>query len=100
MSVELSVSGRGVQAALRSLDANVEAMAEHSRRTGTAAESAVQDTDKGARSGSGTAEGMSAIQNAAAANQLATAVQEVARTSEGLSQVAEGLRNIVTRFKL
>ena len=41
VSVELRDAGRGVQDALQKLDANVEAMAEQSRRTGSDADAAV-----------------------------------------------------------
>ena len=75
VSVELSASGRGVQDALRALDANVEAMADQTRRTGAEADAAVVDTDKGAQEGRGTAEGMHAIQ--AATTRIVSAVQEI-----------------------
>ena len=75
VSVGLRDAGRGVQDALRKLDANVDAMAEQSRRTGTEADSAVVDTDKGAKEGRGTAEGMQAIQQAT--TRIVTAVQAI-----------------------
>jgi len=68
-------SGRGVQEALRGLEHNVEVMAEESRRTGTEARSAVEDTDKGAREGQGTAQGMQVIQQAT--SRIVAAVQSI-----------------------
>ncbi len=60
----LRQAGREVLDALRQLDANVESMAEHTRQTGRKTDEAVQDTDRGAETGRGTAQGMQAIQQA------------------------------------
>jgi methyl-accepting chemotaxis protein len=61
---DLRQAGREVLEALRQLDANVAAMAEHTRQTGTKTDAAVQDTDRGAETGRGTSQGMQAIQEA------------------------------------
>lgn len=72
---DLRQAGWEVQEALRRLDANVEAMADHTRRTGLKAGEAVGDTDRGAETGRGTAEGMSAIQEAT--SRIVEAVQVI-----------------------
>jgi len=75
VSAGLRDAGRGVQDALRILDENAETMAAQSSHTGTEAGAAVEDTDKGAREGRGTAEGMRAIQEAT--TRIVTAVQAI-----------------------
>ncbi|BDU69611.1 methyl-accepting chemotaxis protein [Geothrix oryzae] len=83
---DLRQAGREVQEALRRLDANVEAMAEHTRRTGAKAEEAVDDTDRGAKTGRGTAEGMEAIQQATSRIvEAVQAIQGIARQTNLLS---------------
>jgi methyl-accepting chemotaxis protein len=61
---DLRQAGQDVIEALKQLDANVDAMANHTRQTGLKADEAVQDTDRGAETGRGTAHGMEAIQEA------------------------------------
>jgi methyl-accepting chemotaxis protein len=83
---DLRQAGREVQEALSRLDANVEAMAEHTRRTGLRAEEAVGDTDRGALTGRGTAEGMVAIQEATSRIvETVQAIQGIARQTNLLS---------------
>ncbi|BDU78616.1 methyl-accepting chemotaxis protein [Mesoterricola sediminis] len=85
-SLDLKASGRGVQEALRRLDANVERMAGESRHTGAEADAAVADTDKGAQEGRGTSEGMRAIQDATTRIVSAVqAIQGIARQTNLLS---------------
>jgi methyl-accepting chemotaxis protein len=74
-SADLNQSGKRVQDALQTLDANVESMATESHRTGTEADSAVGDTDMGAQEGRATAQGMQAIQEAT--TRIVTAVQAI-----------------------
>jgi methyl-accepting chemotaxis protein len=83
---DLRQAGREVLEALQRLDANVEAMAEHTRRTGLRAEEAVGDTDRGAATGRGTAEGMAAIQQATSRIvETVQAIQGIARQTNLLS---------------
>ena len=82
----LRQAGQEVLGALRQLDANVEAMANHTHQTGTKAEEAVQDTDRGAETGRGTAQGMGAIQQATARIvQAVKVIQGIARQTNLLS---------------
>ncbi len=86
VSAGLRDAGRGVQEALRQLDANAETMAAHSSHTGTEAGVAVEDTDKGAQEGRGTAEGMQAIREATTRIVTAVrAIQGIARQTNLLS---------------
>ena len=74
------------QEVLGQLDANVESMADHTHQTGTKAEEAVQDTDRGAETGRGTAQGMEAIQQATARIvQAVKVIQGIARQTNLLS---------------
>ena len=83
---ELRQAGREVLDALRQLDANVESMADHTRQTGTKADEAVQDTDRGAETGRGTAQGMKAIQEATSRIvQAVKVIQGIARQTNLLS---------------
>jgi methyl-accepting chemotaxis protein len=83
---ELRQAGREVLDALRHLDSNVESMADHTRQTGTRADEAVQDTDKGAETGRGTAHGMLAIQQATSRIvQAVKVIQGLARQTNLLS---------------
>ncbi|GLH72550.1 hypothetical protein GETHLI_10520 [Geothrix limicola] len=83
---ELRQAGREVLAALRNLDANVESMASHSKQTGAKADEAVQDTDRGAETGRGTAHGMEAIQEATSRIvQAVKVIQGLARQTNLLS---------------
>jgi methyl-accepting chemotaxis protein len=82
----LRQAGREVLTALRQLDANVEAMADHTRQTGLKADEAVQDTDRGAETGRGTAHGMQAIQGATSRiSQAVKVIQSLARQTNLLS---------------
>jgi methyl-accepting chemotaxis protein len=83
---ELRQAGREVLMALRSLDANVESMADHTRQTGAKTDEAVQDTDRGAETGRGTAHGMQAIQQATSRIvQAVKVIQGLARQTNLLS---------------
>jgi methyl-accepting chemotaxis protein len=83
---ELRQAGREVLGALRQLDANVESMADHTRLTGAKADEAVQDTDRGADTGRGTAHGMQAIQEATSRIvQAVKVIQGLARQTNLLS---------------
>jgi methyl-accepting chemotaxis protein len=83
---ELREAGRDVLLALRQLDANVESMASHTVQTGTKTDEAVQDTDRGAETGRGTAQGMLAIQQATARIvQAVKVIQGLARQTNLLS---------------
>ena len=83
---DLRLSGRSVQDALHRLDANVDAMAEHTRRTGQRVGEAVQGTDRGAESGRSTAQGMDAIQDATRRIvQTVKVIQDIARQTNLLS---------------
>jgi methyl-accepting chemotaxis protein len=83
---ELRQAGREVLDALRNLDANVESMADQTRQTGTKADEAVQDTDRGAETGRGTAQGMQAIQTATSRIvQAVKVIQGLARQTNLLS---------------
>ena len=83
---ELRQAGFEVQSALRMLDANVEAMGAHTRQTGTKTDEAVQDTDRGAESGRGTAQGMEAIQDASSRIvEAIKVIQGIARQTNLLS---------------
>ena len=82
----LRQAGREVLAALRQLDANVESMANHTQQTGAKADEAVQDTDRGADTGRGTAQGMQAIQTATSRIvQAVKVIQGLARQTNLLS---------------
>lgn len=83
---DLRQAGREVIGALGRLDANIAAMADHTRATGGKAEEAVQDTDRGAATGRGTAEGMEAIQQASARIvEAIQVIQGIARQTNLLS---------------
>jgi len=83
---ELRQAGRDVQEALRNLDANVDAMANHTRQTGAKTDEAVEDTDRGAETGRGTAQGMQAIQQATSRIvQAVKVIQGLARQTNLLS---------------
>ncbi len=83
---ELREAGREVLHALQQLDANVDSMASHTRQTGTMTDAAVQDTDRGAETGRGTAEGMKAIQEATSRIvQAVKVIQGLARQTNLLS---------------
>jgi methyl-accepting chemotaxis protein len=72
---ELRQDGRAVQEALVELGVNVEAMAQHSRHTGSEAQAAESDTVHGTRTGQSTKEGMGAIRQAT--ERIVTAVQVI-----------------------
>jgi len=83
---ELRQAGRDVLDALRNLDANVESMADHTHQTGAKTDEAVQDTDRGAETGRGTAHGMQAIQQATSRIvQAVKVIQGLARQTNLLS---------------
>jgi len=83
---DLRESGRAVLLALRQLDANVESMGDHTRQTGTKTDEAVKDTDRGAETGRGTAQGMQAIQQATSRIvQAVKVIQGLARQTNLLS---------------
>ncbi len=83
---ELRQAGRDVLMALRQLDANVESMATHARQTGARTDEAVQDTDRGAETGRGTALGMEAIQQATSRIvEAVKVIQGIARQTNLLS---------------
>ena len=83
---ELRQAGREVVDALHQLDANVDSMANHTRQTGTMTDGAVQDTDRGAETGRGTAQGMRAIQEATSRIvQAVKVIQGLARQTNLLS---------------
>ncbi|MBI1753379.1 MAG: HAMP domain-containing protein [Acidobacteria bacterium] len=77
---ELRRAGREVIEALRQLDANVESMADHTRQTDSKTDEAVQDTDRGAETGRGTAHGMQAIQ------QATTRIVQAVKVIQGLAR--------------
>lgn len=82
----LRQAGQEVVAALRQLDANVESMADHARQTTLRTDEAVQDTDRGAGSGRGTAEGMAGIQQASdRISEAVKVIQGIARQTNLLS---------------
>jgi methyl-accepting chemotaxis protein len=86
VSEDLRSAGLEVQAALVELSANVQAMSEHSVRTGTEAEAAERDTAQGTATGHSTAEGMHAIQEATTRIFMAVqAIQGIARQTNLLS---------------
>jgi len=83
---DLRQAGRDVIHALRQLDANVASMADHTRKTGSKTDEAVQDTDRGAETGRGTAQGMQAIQQATSRIvQAVKVIQGLARQTNLLS---------------
>jgi methyl-accepting chemotaxis protein len=83
---DLRQAGREVIEALKQLDANVDAMASHTHQTGAKADEAVQDTDRGAETGRGTAHGMEAIQQATSRIvQAVKVIQGLARQTNLLS---------------
>ncbi len=82
----LREAGREVLQALRQLDANVASMGDHTRQTGARTDEAVRDTDRGAETGRGTAEGMQAIQEATSRIvQAVKVIQALARQTNLLS---------------
>ena len=83
---ELRQAGRMVLEALRQLDANVESMTTHARQTGARSDEAVKDTDRGAETGRGTAQGMGAIQEATSRIvEAVKVIQGIARQTNLLS---------------
>ena len=83
---QLRQAGREVLTALRQLDTNVESMATHSLQTESRAKEAVLDTDRGAETGRGTAQGMVAIQAATSRIvQIVKVIQDIARQTNLLS---------------
>ena len=83
---ELRQAGRDVLEALHQLDLNVESMATHTVQTSTRTDEAVQDTDRGAETGRGTAQGMLAIQQATSRIvQAVKVIQGLARQTNLLS---------------
>jgi len=83
---ELRQAGREVLEAVRQLDSNVESMATHAHQTSAQTDEAVQDTDRGAETGRGTAHGMEAIQQATARIvQAVKVIQGIARQTNLLS---------------
>jgi methyl-accepting chemotaxis protein len=83
---ELRRAGQEVIEALRQLDANVASMASHARETGARTERAVADTDRGAETGRGTAQGMAAIQEATSRiTEAVKVIQGIARQTNLLS---------------
>jgi len=82
----LQDAGRRVQESLKGLDANVAAMAEHTRSTGAESERAVADTDQGAEAGRSTARQMDEIQTATARiAEAVSVIQGIARQTNLLS---------------
>lgn len=83
---DLRRAGSEVLEALRKLDADVESAATQARATGSRAEAAVVDTDRGAKAGRGTAKGMEGIQEATSRIVAAVKViQGIARQTNLLS---------------
>jgi methyl-accepting chemotaxis protein len=83
---DLQRAGQEVIEALRQLDANVVSMANHAQETGARTERAVADTDRGAETGRGTAQGMVAIQEATSRiTQAVKVIQGIARQTNLLS---------------
>ncbi len=83
---DLRRAGQEVILALRQLDANVASMANHAQETGARTERAVTDTDRGAETGRGTAQGMAAIQEATSRiTQAVKVIQGIARQTNLLS---------------
>jgi methyl-accepting chemotaxis protein len=83
---DLRRAGQEVIEAMRQLDANVESMANHTRETGARTQRAVADTDRGAETGRGTAQGMAAIQGATSRiTQAVKVIQGIARQTNLLS---------------
>lgn len=79
-------AGRGVLNSLQHLMGNVEAMGEHTRRTGAETEVAVRDTDQGAKAGKGAVQGMEEIEEATSRiNQAIRVIQDIARQTNLLS---------------
>ena len=83
---DLRRAGREVIEALRQLDVNVESMANHASETGARTQRAVADTDRGAETGRGTAQGMAAIQEATSRiTEAVKVIQGIARQTNLLS---------------
>ncbi|MEI6471605.1 MAG: methyl-accepting chemotaxis protein [Holophagaceae bacterium] len=83
---DLSRSGVEVLSALRELDANIESAAGHARQTIQRTQEAVQDTDRSAETGRGTARGMEGIREATTRIvQIVKVIQDIARQTNLLS---------------
>ena len=83
---QLRRAGDGVRGALRRLESNLEELDETTRETRVRAETAVQDTDAGAKAGRDAAEDMAAIREATSRIlQAVKIIQEIARQTNLLS---------------
>ena len=82
----LQEAGRKVQEDLKGLDANVAAMGDHTQRTATESEEAVQDTRRGTEAGRGTEREMQEIRDATGKIvQAVQVIQEIANQTNLLS---------------